>query len=184
MDPLGQIPVSGPTRRDVTARRRSRRGSPVGRRCDDSHPVAALQGLARLGDAQATDTLVAGLQDRATEVRDVALGLLKNWRMEPVQERLKGAMAGDDPDAKRRAAIALVFGTLAAAGLSRARFFGKASHAGFAPEAGRSALDAVELMNVAANYMREHMAPGAKLSYAITKTEEVPSIVPAFAESW
>jgi len=64
------------------------------------------------------------------------------------------------------------------------RFYGKASHAGFAPEAGRSALDAVELMNVAANYMREHMAPGAKLSYAITKTEEVPSIVPAFAESW
>ncbi|HEY3275209.1 MAG TPA: amidohydrolase [Syntrophorhabdaceae bacterium] len=64
------------------------------------------------------------------------------------------------------------------------RFYGKASHAGFAPEAGRSALDAVELMNVAANYMREHIVQGAKISYAITKTEGVPSIVPAFAESW
>jgi aminobenzoyl-glutamate utilization protein B len=64
------------------------------------------------------------------------------------------------------------------------RFYGKASHAGFAPEAGRSALDAVELMNVAANFMREHVIQGAKISYAITKTEQVPSIVPAFAESW
>ncbi len=64
------------------------------------------------------------------------------------------------------------------------RFYGKASHAGFAPEVGRSALDAVELMNVAANYMREHVVPGAKISYTITKTSEVPSIVPAFAESW
>ncbi len=64
------------------------------------------------------------------------------------------------------------------------RFYGKGSHAGFAPEAGRSALDAVELMNVAANYMREHVVPGAKISYTITKTSEVPSIVPAFSESW
>jgi aminobenzoyl-glutamate utilization protein B len=64
------------------------------------------------------------------------------------------------------------------------RFYGKASHAGFAPEAGRSALDAVELMNVAANYMREHVVQGAKISYTITKTSEVPTIVPAFSESW
>src|SRR3546814_2463559 len=36
-------------------------------------------------------------------------------------------------------------------------FAGRASHAAAAPHLGRSALDAVELMNVGVNYMREHM---------------------------
>ncbi|MEM2379193.1 MAG: amidohydrolase, partial [Candidatus Methanomethylicia archaeon] len=36
-------------------------------------------------------------------------------------------------------------------------FFGRASHAGGSPEFGRSALDAVELMNVGVNYLREHV---------------------------
>ena len=36
-------------------------------------------------------------------------------------------------------------------------FNGRASHAAAAPHLGRSALDAVELMNVGVNYMREHM---------------------------
>ena len=36
-------------------------------------------------------------------------------------------------------------------------FTGRASHAAAAPHLGRSALDAVELMNVGVNYMREHM---------------------------
>ena len=37
------------------------------------------------------------------------------------------------------------------------KFYGKSSHAAFAPEVGRSALDAVELMNVGVNYLREHV---------------------------
>ena len=36
-------------------------------------------------------------------------------------------------------------------------FTGRASHAAASPHLGRSALDAVELMNVGVNYMREHM---------------------------
>jgi aminobenzoyl-glutamate utilization protein B len=64
------------------------------------------------------------------------------------------------------------------------RFYGKASHAGHAPEAGRSALDGVELMNVGANYMREHIPQDAMLHYVITKGGEAPNIVPAFAEVW
>jgi aminobenzoyl-glutamate utilization protein B len=46
-------------------------------------------------------------------------------------------------------------------------FLGRASHAAAAPHLGRSALDAVELMNVGVNYMREHMPPDARIHYAI-----------------
>lgn len=46
-------------------------------------------------------------------------------------------------------------------------FKGRASHASSAPHLGRSALDAVELMNVGVNYMREHMPPTARIHYAI-----------------
>ena len=45
-------------------------------------------------------------------------------------------------------------------------FFGKAAHAATAPHLGRSALDAVELMNVGVNYMREHMPDSARIHYA------------------
>lgn len=46
-------------------------------------------------------------------------------------------------------------------------FEGIASHAGAAPHLGRSALDAVELMNVGANFLREHMDLSCRLHYAI-----------------
>ncbi|MBY6261699.1 amidohydrolase [Azospirillum sp. 412522] len=46
------------------------------------------------------------------------------------------------------------------------RFTGRAAHAGLSPHLGRSALDAVELMNVGVNYMREHMIPEARVHYA------------------
>ena len=45
-------------------------------------------------------------------------------------------------------------------------FKGVASHAGATPYLGRSALDAVELMNVGCNYLREHMIPEARIHYA------------------
>ena len=45
-------------------------------------------------------------------------------------------------------------------------FTGKAAHAATAPHLGRSALDAVELMNVGVNYMREHMPDSARVHYA------------------
>jgi aminobenzoyl-glutamate utilization protein B len=50
------------------------------------------------------------------------------------------------------------------------RFFGRSAHAAAAPHLGRSALDAVELMNVGANFLREHIPPEARLHYAITNT--------------
>ena len=63
-------------------------------------------------------------------------------------------------------------------------FKGKSSHAAAAPEAGRSALDAVELMNVGANYLREHINDKARLHYCITNGGTSPNTVPEDAEVW
>ncbi|MCI8453274.1 MAG: amidohydrolase [Lachnospiraceae bacterium] len=46
------------------------------------------------------------------------------------------------------------------------RFKGITSHAAAAPEQGRSALDAAELMSVGVNYLREHIIPEARIHYA------------------
>lgn len=67
-----------------------------------------------------------------------------------------------------------------------ARFFftGTPSHAGAAPEKGRSALDAVELMNVGVNYLREHVIDKARMHYTTSSGGLPPNIVPPKAESW
>lgn len=48
------------------------------------------------------------------------------------------------------------------------KFKGLSSHAAAAPELGRSALDALELMNVGANFLREHVTSDVRFHYAIT----------------
>jgi aminobenzoyl-glutamate utilization protein B len=48
------------------------------------------------------------------------------------------------------------------------KFTGVASHAAGAPEKGRSALDAVEVMNIGVQFLREHMSDKARVHYAIT----------------
>jgi len=48
------------------------------------------------------------------------------------------------------------------------KFHGKSAHAATAPHLGRSALDAVELMNVGVNYLREHIIQEARVHYAVT----------------
>jgi aminobenzoyl-glutamate utilization protein B len=61
-------------------------------------------------------------------------------------------------------------------------FHGKAAHAAGAPELGRSALDAVELMNVGVNYMREHMPDDARIHYAYLDAGGIaPNVVQARA---
>ncbi|WP_245827511.1 M20 family metallopeptidase [Paenisporosarcina indica] len=63
------------------------------------------------------------------------------------------------------------------------RFKGISSHAANSPHLGRSALDAVELMNVGVNYLREHVIPEARMHYAVTNTGGFsPNVVQADAE--
>jgi aminobenzoyl-glutamate utilization protein B len=63
-------------------------------------------------------------------------------------------------------------------------FTGLASHASGSPEKGRSALDAVELMNVGVNYMREHIKESSRIHYVITNGGQQPNVVPAAAQVW
>ncbi|WP_159471763.1 amidohydrolase [Dyadobacter sp. 3J3] len=63
-------------------------------------------------------------------------------------------------------------------------FEGQAAHAGGAPWRGKSALDAVELMNVGWNYHREHMEPSQRSHYVITDGGDQPNVVPSKAAVW
>ena len=64
------------------------------------------------------------------------------------------------------------------------KFTGKAAHASASPDEGRSALDALELMNVGVNFLREHMPLTARVHYAITDTGGIsPNVVQAHAEA-
>ena len=65
----------------------------------------------------------------------------------------------------------------------RYKFTGRSSHAAAAPQYGRSALDAVELMNVGVQFLREHIIQEARIHYAITNTGGFsPNVVQANAE--
>jgi aminobenzoyl-glutamate utilization protein B len=62
-------------------------------------------------------------------------------------------------------------------------FDGQAAHAGATPHLGRSALDAVELMNVGVQFLREHMPDDYRVHYAITDTGGFsPNVVQPHAE--
>ena len=61
-------------------------------------------------------------------------------------------------------------------------FHGVASHAAFAPDRGRSALDAVMLMGNGVEFMREHVPSTSRIHYIITKGGVAPNVVPDLAE--
>lgn len=62
------------------------------------------------------------------------------------------------------------------------QFSGVASHAAAVPHLGRSALDACELMNVGANYLREHIIPEARMHYSyLDAGGKAPNVVQDFA---
>ncbi|MFX0209024.1 MAG: amidohydrolase [Candidatus Hodarchaeota archaeon] len=63
-------------------------------------------------------------------------------------------------------------------------FFGVASHAAGSPERGKSALDAVELMNIGVNFMREHVFQESRFHYVIEDGGHEPNVVPPYARSW
>jgi aminobenzoyl-glutamate utilization protein B len=63
-------------------------------------------------------------------------------------------------------------------------FRGTTAHSGGSPWDGRSALDAVELMNVATNYLREHLHYSSRMHYVILEGGQVPNVVPDKASVW
>jgi len=63
-------------------------------------------------------------------------------------------------------------------------FTGEAAHSAGTPWRGRSALDAVELMNVGWNYRREHLRPEQRSHYVVTDGGDQPNVVPSRASVW
>ncbi|MBV9085246.1 MAG: amidohydrolase [Acidobacteriaceae bacterium] len=63
-------------------------------------------------------------------------------------------------------------------------FEGKSAHAASAPWEGRSALDAVELMDVGWNFRREHLRPEQRSHHVITDGGDQPNVVPSRAAVW
>ena len=63
-------------------------------------------------------------------------------------------------------------------------FEGDAAHAAGAPWRGKSALDAVELMDIGWNFKREHLKPTQRSHYVITDGGDQPNVVPSKASVW
>ena len=63
-------------------------------------------------------------------------------------------------------------------------FEGQAAHAAGAPWRGKSALDAVELMNIGWNFKREHLYPTQRSHYVIVDGGDQPNVVPSKASVW
>ena len=63
-------------------------------------------------------------------------------------------------------------------------FYGRAAHAAGDPYNGRSALDAVQLMNMGVEFLREHMPPRSRMHYVITNGGGQPNVVPPEAQVW
>jgi len=79
---------------------------------------------------------------------------------------------------------AATIGTSTAVNGVKFHYYGKTSHAAGSPEQGRSALDAIELMNVGVNYLREHVIQEARFHYVIEVGGGQPNVVPDYARSW
>ena len=63
------------------------------------------------------------------------------------------------------------------------KFFGQSAHAASCPELGRSALDAVELMNIGVQFLREHMTSDCRIHYSILDAGGVsPNVVQQYCE--
>lgn len=78
----------------------------------------------------------------------------------------------------------LTTGTMTGLNSAVFHFHGITAHAGGDPHNGRSALDAVELMNVGANYLREHVTSDVRIHYVIKEGGTAPNIVPDTASVW
>jgi aminobenzoyl-glutamate utilization protein B len=63
-------------------------------------------------------------------------------------------------------------------------FEGSSAHSAGAPWRGKSALDAVELMNIGWNYKREHLKPTQRSHYVVTDGGDQPNVVPSKAAVW
>jgi aminobenzoyl-glutamate utilization protein B len=67
---------------------------------------------------------------------------------------------------------------------TRYTFHGRSAHGAGSPWMGRSALDAVELMDIGWNFRREHVRPDQRSHYVIVNGGDQPNVVPPIATVW
>ena len=140
-----------------------------------------------------TSGMAAAIAVRQTMQKYGVAGTIKFFGC-PAEENFNGKvfMVRDGYFNNVDAAISHHPGTMNAANLksniavnsAKFHFYGRTSHAGGSPDQGRSALDAVELMNTGVNFLREHVIQDARIHYVIEKGGEQPNIVPEYARSW
>ncbi|MEZ0609997.1 amidohydrolase [Fibrella sp. WM1] len=139
--------------------------------------------------------IVAALSVKKLMERDKIPGTLMLWP--GVAEELVGAKAFYIRDGYFKDVDACIFthvgdnlvtsyGDAGNNGLVSVRFTfeGSAAHAAGAPWRGRSALDAVELMNIGWNYRREHLELTQRSHYVISDGGDQPNVVPSKASVW
>lgn len=78
----------------------------------------------------------------------------------------------------------VTLGTMTGLNSAVFHFHGTTAHAGGDPHNGRSALDAVEITNIGANYLREHVTSDVRIHYVIKEGGTAPNIVPDKASVW
>ncbi len=74
------------------------------------------------------------------------------------------------------------YGSNLAVQIIEVNYKGVSSHAGSAPEKGRSALDGLTISSIAMEFLREHMIEPMRIQYIITNGGQAPNIVPDFAQ--
>lgn len=112
----------------------------------------------------------------------------------PAEEVLTGKVFMAREGAFRELDIAFAFhpganndvttGRMTAMNSAKFHFKGRSAHAGAEPHNGRSALDAVELFDIGANFLREHVTSDVRIHYVITDGGQAPNIVPDKASVW
>ncbi|WP_245620192.1 amidohydrolase [Phenylobacterium immobile] len=139
--------------------------------------------------------IVAALALKDIMVRDKIPGTLVMWP--GVAEELLGAKAFMVRDGVFKGVDAVIFTHVGdnldtTWGLARGTgvisveysFSGESAHSAAAPWRGKSALDAVELMNIGWNMRREHLRPEQRSHYVIVDGGDQPNVVPSKASVW
>jgi aminobenzoyl-glutamate utilization protein B len=138
--------------------------------------------------------ITAALAAKAVMEKNHIKGRLMLWP--GIAEELLGAKAFyvragvfKDVDVCLYAHVGAMFGTMWGIGGNgmvsvEYTFHGKTAHAAADPWDGRSALDAVEIMDTAWNFRREHLPISQRSHYVITNGGDQPNIVPDTASVW
>jgi aminobenzoyl-glutamate utilization protein B len=164
---------------DATAERKSRPEVMAGHGCGHSVFGTASTGAAiAIKNALAAGTIKGTVKLFGTPAEETGIGktyMLREGTFKDVDTILSWH-AGDRTAAGwdySKAMVSVKF-----------RFEGLPAHASVSPHQGRSALDAVELMNMGVNYMREHVREDTRIHYVITNGGGQPNVVPPTAEVW